>query len=55
MEELRIKQEISNLEHEIDTLAKKKIIQKTQDELNKIRNISSEITSTDNHLLDIEV
>ena len=55
MEELRIKQEISNLEREIDTLAKKKIIQKTQDALNKIRNISREITSTDNHLLDIEV
>lgn len=54
MEELRIKQEIRNLENEINSFERKQTIHKTQAALNEIGNISSE-TSTENHLIDIEV
>ena len=53
LEELRIKQEIRNLENKINGLERKQIIYKTQSALNEMRNVSSE-TTTENHLLDIE-
>ncbi|MBW1824257.1 MAG: hypothetical protein JRI87_06800 [Deltaproteobacteria bacterium] len=54
MEELRIKQEIRNLENEINSLEKTQTIHKTQSALNETGNVSSE-TSTENHLINIEV
>ena len=54
IEELRIKQEIRNLENEINSLEKTQTIHKTQSALNETGNVSSE-TSTENHLIDIEV
>jgi len=54
LEELRIKQEIRNLESKINVLERKQIIQKTQAALNEMKSVSNE-NSTENHLLDIEV
>ena len=54
MEELRIKQEIRNLENEINSLERTQTIHKTQSALNETGNVSSE-TSTENHLINIEV
>jgi len=53
MEELRIKQEITNLENEINSLERTQTIYKTQSALNETGNVSSE-TSTENHLINIE-
>jgi len=53
MEELRIKQEIRNLENEINSLERTQTIHKTQSALNETGNVSSE-TSTENHLINIE-
>ena len=55
VKELRIKQEIRSLENEINELERMKIVQKTQVALTKIGKISTTTTSTENHLLDIEV
>jgi len=51
--ELRIKQEIKNLENEINSLERNKAIRKAQFALNETGNVSSE-SSTENHLIDIE-
>jgi len=55
LEELRIKQEIRNLENKINVLERKRIINKTQAALNEIRNVSNETTRMEDYLLDIEV
>lgn len=55
LEELRIKQEIRNLESKINVLERKRIVKKTHAALNEIRNISNEATHMENHLIDIEV
>jgi DNA-binding phage protein len=55
MEELRIQQEIRTLESEINILERKKITSKTQAALNEIKNVSNEATTTENHLINIEI
>ena len=53
--ELRIKQEIRNLEREINSLERNQTIHKTQSALNEMRNVSNGSSNTESHLIDIEV